>query len=618
VRRLRAAAGAAGVALAIGLLLASPASAPASGSASWSGREQPSPPGTSGFPVGLGKIGDIEFFSPDRGLLITEGEPPTIPEGIWAYNGVEWHELATVCGATDGRIAWAGPDEFWTVSNGRAGQANEVGGNGTEKAVPIEDNTLCHFSAGQLIASYAHPANQPDSYQAMHAAACLDSSDCWFGGDPLPEPQIGSFHLHWNGSSLENAPYLGEGHAVEDMRMLEGHLYESVQVGRTDQGESSTTPVVHRINPEGTLPVIEPEEGLFGEGLPLYAPGELPTALGFLHLATAEGALWGAAGPSSDVKGVPGQVTVARAQDRSWIQLIGPEHPLGPILPDASEETALLGTEAKNAQVSAIAAEHGGGDAWIALAPREGSSADARAVLLHVSSEGAVLEEQTLPTSGEEAEGIGPKGAAARITCPAVNDCWLATTRGWLFHLAPAGERTLPRDGAEGEYFNGLITYRPRDLGLPQVPPDAPPADDSGLVEEAPNYGGTFAESKATTESRVTLPLLSHMHSRLVHGSTLELLFHLQVKARIRLVAKRRQAVVAATPPQIFKAGNRKLLLKLNPKRWPTKLSLQSHALVPLPTVPSAFGEGAGITTETTRLFVMPKGLPQGSAGTLP
>ena len=90
--------------------------------------EQPLPPRSatgqqSPIPIGLGAVGDIEFWAPNRGVLITKGNPPTVPPGIWAYNGVEWHELATVCGASEGKIAWAGPEEFWTVSDGRAGQS---------------------------------------------------------------------------------------------------------------------------------------------------------------------------------------------------------------------------------------------------------------------------------------------------------------------------------------------------------------------------------------------------------------------------------------------------------------------------------------------------------------
>ena len=141
------------------------------------------------LPVGLGKIGDIEFWAPNRGLLITAGDPPTVPPGVWTYNGVEWRELATECGATDGRIAWAGPDEFWTVSDGRPGQTSESTEN--INLPPLEDNTLCHFADGQIVASYAHPAFQADSYLQMHAAGCFEPADCWFGGEPLEEPQLG-------------------------------------------------------------------------------------------------------------------------------------------------------------------------------------------------------------------------------------------------------------------------------------------------------------------------------------------------------------------------------------------------------------------------------------------
>ena len=138
-------------------------------------------------------VGDIEFWEPNRGLLITHGNGVTIPAGVWAYNGREWYELAEVCGATEGSIAWAGPDDFWTVSDGRPGQVSESAGSSFEQRVPLEDNTLCHFDAGAVVGSYAHPAFEADSYQAMHAAACIPpippatvSEECWFGGDPLP------------------------------------------------------------------------------------------------------------------------------------------------------------------------------------------------------------------------------------------------------------------------------------------------------------------------------------------------------------------------------------------------------------------------------------------------
>ncbi|HXP37352.1 MAG TPA: hypothetical protein VN817_06270, partial [Solirubrobacteraceae bacterium] len=134
-------------------------SAVAEGTATWR-LEQPAPPeppvgvAGSGTPIGLGLVGDMQFWAPNRGLLITAGNGNTIPAGLWVYNGERWHLLSNVCGATDGRIAWAAPEEFWTVSDGRPGQAANPK---TGLPAPLEDNTLCHFSHGEVVGSYAAP-----------------------------------------------------------------------------------------------------------------------------------------------------------------------------------------------------------------------------------------------------------------------------------------------------------------------------------------------------------------------------------------------------------------------------------------------------------------------------
>lgn len=574
--------------------------------------EQPTPAG-SPWPIGLGKVGDVEFFEPNKGLLITAGNAPTVPPGVWAYDGTGWHELATVCGATDGRIAWAGPEEFWTVSDGRPGQTGKSGI--IEQQPPLEDNTLCHFAGGKVVGSYAHPAFEVNSYQAMHGAACLDGGDCWFAGDPLSEPQIGAFQLHWNGSSLEAQPYPNEGHAAWDLLAVEGQLLESVLLAPGDRTsvQLTRTPVIHRINAPGVSPTLEAEEGTGPEGLPLYGTGEPAKALDFLHLSAADGLLWAAAGPKGSE---PGQVTVALRQNGTWSQLIGPSKPLGAVMSgEAAEEQAQLGGPAKNATVTGVAAEPGTASAWIALSAAT-PAATARAVLVRVSSEGQLLEERTLPSALEEAEGIGPKGAAKEVVCPEVQDCWLVTQQGWLFHLAREGERTLPANGDPN--FGGLITERPVDQGLPQRVIDAPPADTSGIVEEAPNYGGSFLEAKAGAAAlgKVTLPLLTHLHSRLVHGTTLELRFHLAVEARVRLMAERQRKVVAATPTRTLAQGNRSISLRLDRRRWPNKLKLQTHALAPLPEVSSVTGEGANIGTISTRMTALPRTL--GWTGLLP
>jgi hypothetical protein len=569
------------------------------GGASWR-LEQPRPPEPppgvrgSSTPVGLGRIGDIQFWSPNRGLLTTAGNGSTIPPGLWAYNGREWHELSTVCGATDGRIVWSGPDSFWTVSDGRPGQAFDPKGN----PPPLADNTLCHFENGRVVASYASLAFRADSYQAMHAAGCIGPSDCWFAGDPLPPPQVGSFHLHWNGSSVTAEPNTQNSYTVADLRSFGGQIFESLQLAGPLTGESSA---LRLINPMGIVPQFQTPASP-----PFYGGEEFPTALEALHLSDADGALWAGAGPVGETPpgSAPGQLTVARYDGARWHQLIGAgTEPTG---------AALFGEDT----LTSLAAEPGGEGAWLALDTQNDvaqPSPLATAHVVRVTAAGTFAKEDDLQLpQGEEA---GPKGGAARLTCPAPHDCWLASTQGWLYHLT-TGTEELPLDADPA--FAGLITERPPDEGVPQVQPDTLPADNSGLLGEPPPSLGALPENAKEPPLLVHVPLLSHIRSRLVHGSTLELRFHLAVKARIRLIAKRKQKVVASTERRVLGGGNRRLLLALDPRKWPTKLQLQTHALAPLPTVAAGEGSAGGSQTVSTRFTVLPRLAQLVTAGSLP
>jgi hypothetical protein len=587
--------------------------------------EQPAPPPPSQpgvapapAPVGLGRVGDIEFAPgmTNRGALITAGNPPTVPAGVWEFNGVSWHELASVCGGSEGRIVWAGPEEFWTISDGRPGQAT------SEKVVPpITENTLCRFSnpghAGEplrVMESFAAPAFEADSYQRMYAGACLNQNpdDCWFAGEPLPAEsvQTGAFHLHWNGSSLLEEPYPGEGHPVRSMQSFEGRIYESVKIREGDRTEIEGEPApLHAINPEGASPLFEP---IFEA--PLYGAGELPAALDFLHLSAAESGLWGAAGPQATPAGSePGQLTIVRLFAGGWRQILGPEQPAAPgSQPIPGGET-----------VSAFAAEPGSEDAWVGLdgiddyekatAIDGESSLTEHAQLARVSAAG-LFQLEELPARTGNVAGLG---AALALTCPSVHDCWMATTQGWIFHLATAqelqekqAEVTRDRDPA----FETLITERPKDKGLPEEVPTALPEDDSGLLGELTHPVVPKEHTAKAEATRVTVPLLSKLHARLVHGTTLELRFHLAVKARIKLIARRKQHVVAATGERTYRAGNRSLQLRLNRAQWPTKLQLHTHALAPLPTVSLTQSSETTVTTS----LAFPDDGPQALSGLLP
>ncbi len=321
------------------------------GGAEWQ-VEQPLPPappgaGTSEGPVSLGHIGDIEFYEPNRGALITSGNGGSVKPGVWFYDGAKWVELAEQCGATDGRIAWVGPDEFWTVSDGRPGQAVAS----SSERPPLADNTLCHFAPGpsgslEIVGSYGSVPFLGTSYQAMHAAGCLSAFDCWFGGDPLPEPQIGAFMLNWNGAGLAPQPFLPEGRPVRDMVSFEGRLYESMRIGKDDRVavKEERPPPLRSIKAgvsgeESPFESVQPENQL--QGHLLYANSEFSTALDYLRLSVAGGALWAAAGaqvPGPPKNSSPAGVTILRKPENGeWQTVIGPqpeetgEHPPGQI-----------------------------------------------------------------------------------------------------------------------------------------------------------------------------------------------------------------------------------------------------------------------------------------------
>jgi hypothetical protein len=584
------------------------------GGAEWHVEQPPAPEPPVGVegakvPVGLGRVGDIEFEAPDRGALITAGNGSTVPPGVWTYNGAAWHELSTFCGASDraangaglvgrGRIVWAGPDEFWTISDGRPGQAAE----GLGQLPPLEDNTLCHFAlnagTGQLeiVGSYASLAFQSTSYQAMDAGACVSPTDCWFGGDTLPAPAVGSFQLHWNGATLTRQPYINEGHQIGDMAAYEGRVIASVRVKPGDpvvkkEGIVGEVPALHAITTEESL---EPFESILE--LPLLQLGEFPSALDYLHLSGDEDALWGAAAPARELPAESKEAgtTILRysrtqfspesheytSQELpSWQQVLGP-CPAGSACEAEPPSQNPFGTQV----ATSIAAEPATHSAWVAVDSKQDAerpSPASFASVARLTADGSISDRLQLPLAGEP---YGAKGGSEQIACPAPADCWMVSTQGWLFHLSTPEAREHPAVNTEPA-FSGtyLVHERPPDEGVPQENSVALVEGNAGEQEQGPPE--TKAKEEPTPFVRVTVPLLSRVHTHLVHGTTLELTFHLSVKARVRLLAKRKTKVVASTPMRVFKAGNHSLLLALNAKRWPTKLALQTHALAPLKTV---------------------------------
>jgi hypothetical protein len=567
----------------------------AQGAATWRfapAQPPPPPPGVTPapYPVQLGPVGDLSFWAPNRGLLITGGAGPVAP-GLYAYDGVSWHQLATVCGGSRGRIAWAGPDDFWTISDQRPGQLLPPGTGFHE----LQSLSLCHFLNGQVVGSYAMPLQEPGSYLPMDAAACYGPDDCWFGGQDGQDPGRGpgAFHLHWNGSEVV-AVYGPEDHAVTDMVNFAGELYESVQIGAGDAflpSESQKHPaVIHTIAPAGQAALCNETESAFcevfafseasppGRILPEYGREVSPVALQGFSLGTdgsplGAGAtqLWAAAGPVPNQwlpPGLkPGSVTVLHYAAGAWSQILPAE---GVSAPGglSGAESMQAGGVAEGGTSEAIAPEPGTDKAWLSLG--------GEVALLNL--DGTLEQQQSLPVEAQEPEPVGNRGGTGPIVCPAPHDCWMATSElGWLFHLSDGSSPP-----ANGDPFfdggDGVISYRPPDSGVPTIYPDAPPQDDS-LANQQPAPAPVEPPSPPLSPSvrRVKgRPLLTSVHSRLLEHSRLVVSFTLTGRAHVQLVGRRKKRIVARTRPRALKAGRHKLSLRLDPARWPTKVQFEA------------------------------------------
>jgi hypothetical protein len=577
-------------AVAVAALASTPTAS--AGEATWQFAPASAPPPPAGvapanFPVALGEVGDVEFWAPNRGLLITGGDPPTVPAGLYAYNGESWHQLSTVCGGAHGRIVWAGPEEFWTISDERSFQLG--GGNVNE----ITNVSLCHFLNGQIVGSYAEPFNQPGSYQEMRAGGCLSPSDCWFGGALGVAPNFGAFHLHWDGQNV-SVVYAPQDHAIASMALLgAGTLLESVGPVEGDnfEGEEGRLPsLFHQVGGSSNAftNLFLPDSSCAGGGgvcppLPNYGTDSkerpvAPLTLGPFTLnsdyhpaqPSAAAQLWAVAAPSANPpknlrssEGIAHTI-VLRYSQGAWSQVVGSKAP-GGSEPFTATETP-----------TGAAAEPGVPAAWVTIASGEEKQANVD----RLTATGEISSKDVLGPP----QGVGSRGTAGPITCPAQNDCWLATNQGWLFHLteeAKEPERTNDYPVDTDPNFAGVITYRPPDPSVPRLPPIEPPVDDS-LANQAIAPPVIPEPINQLSGGLTTMPAIEDIRSRLTHRDTLELTFKLTVKTRVQFLANRHGKVVARTRLETLAAGTRKLSMLLNPRHWPTKIDLKATPLQPL------------------------------------
>lgn len=506
--------------------------------------EQPPPPPGAPFKLPLGAPGDLKFFAPNRGLLTIEGND-AVPRGILSYDGVSWRRLSTVCGGPGdtARIAFAGPREFWVISEPSRPRI----GSGT---------SLCRFKDGQVVGSFSTPVESSDPFRQMFAAACNGPNDCWFGGegsqDPLGE-RVGAFHLRWNGSQLETV-YGPQGRGVSDLEAHGGKLYESTLVGtrpenRTDpvdlaQPEEPAPRLIHTI--AGTTFANDPFT-------PLERPAVPPDGTELLALDSDGTQLWAVGGGAASGPSAPENGSVQRPPLAARLGAGGfAEVPL---------TEGAFGLDERFADVAAVPGTSSALVTVVPFADRRSTNAKAKVALIGADGSTSVTR---LPASG------AGRGAAARVACTGPADCWMVTYAGWLFHLTDGAAKVRDTDPA----YAGGISFRPNEAAE-QFVPDAPPVDDSQLFAPPPLELDPNAEPPPQRVRR--LPALIRRVRTRLRGLRLTVSFTLTRRARVSVLARRRGRVVARTRPRVLRPGRRSLTLRLNRRRYPTKLSFSTR-----------------------------------------
>jgi hypothetical protein len=548
----------------IAAAIASVGASVARGEATWR-LEQPAPPAGARFKVPLGTPDDMQFLAPNEGLLSVEGNA-AVPTGLFFWNGVAWHQLSTVCGGSGevSRIAWAGPDEFWTI---------------TEPSEPRVGSglALCHFKDGVVVGSYSTPLQSPDPFRPMDAAACNGPDDCWFAGIASEDPsgqRVGAFHLHWDGTTLTTS-YQPQGRGVSGLAVLDGTFYESTLVGT--QAADTTDPVtLGTPEPSGPVLIHRLTGAAFGDAnfLPFPYPGVPAEGVELLSAKSDATDLWFAGGGAASGPTAPHDASV-------------PSPPLAvhynqPFFQEAPIGTSVFSSEDRFVDIAPVPDTT---SAWVAdQALSERGSATDRAKVALIGADGSAAP-QTLPASG------AGRGSAQLVAATGPEEAWLATSAGWLFHYtngAPLSEDADPN-------WASTITQRPNE-SVAQFVADTPPPDDSQLFAPPP----VQVETKASSEPvQLVIPALLKDIRVARHGLTVTISFQLTRLADVQLLAKLHGRVIARTRKERLEAGRRKLELRLQRSRWPDALSFKTKELTKPKPVPATGTETEAKTGPT-------------------
>jgi len=605
-----------------GTAIIEPGSPPSGGGSCWED-VQPYPFGSAGGPLESSSVPNCDdatgevtcplivtsmaFRAWNRGLAATteQGSNATATTyGVWIFNGNHWYPDPTFPGSKKcpgNTIVWAGKLDYWLV-----GPGPEDGNDGKWA-------DLCRFEGevGHEWEPFALPKATKERIGTnpggITSAACYAWNDCWFFGT------YGTV-VHWNGKTLTDAS------PDPSQRLLQGE-YTAAAAREGPAGErfgiaASTTSETYADGPLTTLQG-EPPAQLFASSGQAFSP--LPftpftspqagdpyrTDLVAADLdATGQGWVAGnpaglrleerSEGPSSE----GGELVTA-----GWRPFAPPGSPQPSPLQAVSTSGAAAACTGPPAtrftytpnyeQISSAGAflwssiavfpsageALAGGKAWEETAGHEEPAG--QPVIAQANCEGTT----TLTRFSEDSSApVDRAGGVTALAANAANDAWAATSSGTsggpltasdeLPHLyrltngeppeAPEGNEEEPERLKEEEEGT---EEEPQPPAAEAPPPPPPPP-----VEAPP----TVTQTRTVTLAPAVYDVKAKLHTVKRNGQvylSLYITFKVRRPVTIGARALRSGHVVSQARPRHFAGDSGLLVLSLNRRHWPTKVS---------------------------------------------
>ncbi len=553
-------------------------------------------------------VTSMAFRAWNRGLAATyagEGQESKNPYGVWLFNGAAWFPSPGFPGyntCPGHTVVWAGKLDYWLIGG----------------PSDLSWSRLCRFDGATLeweslelpaatkqhvtVVAGGEERRRPGG---ITSAACLTWNDCWFFGT------YGTV-VHWNGTELSDAS------PDPSLKWLQGEY--TAAVARQDSlgnpfgvvvsatAEFHNTESMNEILPEheGAGP---PEMQVSSGGPFAPVPFTPPTnpQEGDPYRTDLVAVDFDAAGQGW-VAGNPPGTRAGPFSEHEFPPALPPLAPLSPLMPVStsgasatcagppqgrftSTPSAFNAVDPPNSFLwSSIAVIPGAGEALAggSLLPRtEGPVGDPNAkpaaepVIAQAACDGTTTVTR-FRVEDPAYDGPPPEplvsadrqGYVSAVAANAPNDAWVATSAGSVFDEATEEPVLQPprlyrlSDGTKPDAPEGDdLEERPLELQL-----DAPIIE----LEPPPPTPAQPAPTTVTRTRKVNLlPAIFAVKAKLHkggHGLSLYLSFRVRRPVTVGAQALRHGHVVGEARPRRFAGRRGLLILRLNRKRWPTKV----------------------------------------------